>query len=135
MVNLLKLTPTYKSLYYYIVLIGAGGNGGYTVQRLTKMMSAFSEVSSFLMIADPDTVEQKNILRQPFISSDIGLKKSEVLAKRYGGTYGLKLGSYPESYVESVEQIEKLFSLTDYRHKRTQLIQKVLIGAVDNVRP
>lgn len=59
MVNLLKLTPTYKSLYYYIVLIGAGGNGGYTVQRLTKMMSAFSEVSSFLMIADPDTVEQK----------------------------------------------------------------------------
>lgn len=132
MVNLLKLTPTYKSLYYYIVLIGAGGNGGYTVQRLTKMMSAFSEVGTFLMIADPDTVEQKNILRQPFIPSDIGLKKSEVLAKRYGGTYGLKLGSYPESYVESVEQIEKLFSLTDYRHKRTQLIQKVLIGAVDN---
>ena len=35
MINLLSLTPNYTSLYYYIVLIGAGGNGGYTVQRLT----------------------------------------------------------------------------------------------------
>ncbi|WDI05277.1 thiamine biosynthesis protein ThiF (plasmid) [Paenibacillus urinalis] len=95
-------------------------------------MSAFNNVPSFLMIADPDTVEEKNILRQPFIPSDIGLKKSEVLAKRYGGTYGLKIGSFSDSYIESVEQIEKLFSLTDYRHKPGQYIQKVLIGAVDN---
>ncbi|MDN4067654.1 ThiF family adenylyltransferase [Paenibacillus vini] len=119
-------------IYYYIVIIGAGGTGGYAIQRITKMMSAFSNVNSFLLIADPDTVEEKNLLRQPFIQQDIGLKKADVLAKRYGSTYGLKIGSYSESYIESVESLEKLFSLTDYRHETGQFIQKVLIGAVDN---
>ncbi|MEK5400106.1 hypothetical protein [Paenibacillus sp. FSL K6-2859] len=75
------------------------------------------------------------LLRQPFISSDIGLKKADVLSKRYGSTYGLKIGSYTNSYIESVESLEKLFTLTDYRHEYNQHIQKVLIGAVDNVRP
>jgi hypothetical protein len=121
-----------SKLYYYIVLIGAGGNGGYAVQRITKMMNAFENVRSFLLIADPDTVEEKNLHRQPFIATDIGQKKADVLAKRYGGTYGLKIGSYSDSYIESVDQLEMLFSHTDYRHERGQFIQKVLIGAVDN---
>jgi hypothetical protein len=47
-------------LYYYIVMIGAGGTGGYAVQRISKMMNAFSSVNSFLLIADPDTVEERN---------------------------------------------------------------------------
>lgn len=117
---------------YYIVMIGCGGNGGYAVQRITKMLYAFDSVSSYLMLADPDTVEEKNLLRQPFIPSDIGKKKAYVLAKRYGSTYGLKIGSYSDSYIESVEQLESLFSHTDYMHEDGQYIQKVLIGAVDN---
>ncbi|GKS12881.1 hypothetical protein YDYSY3_38810 [Paenibacillus chitinolyticus] len=127
-----KPSRTITSFYYYIVMLGAGGTGGYTVQRLTKMMSAFSQISSFLLIADPDTIEEKNLLRQPFIMPDIGQKKADVLAKRYGSTYSLKIGSYSDSYIESVEDLERLFSLTDYRHKSGQFIQKVLIGAVDN---
>jgi hypothetical protein len=121
-----------SKLLYYIVLVGCGGNGGYAVQRITKMLYAFNNVHSFLMLADPDTVEEKNLLRQPFIASDIGKKKSDVLAKRYGSTYGLKIGSYSDTYIESVEQLEGLFSHTDYLHKDGQFIQKVLIGAVDN---
>lgn len=117
---------------YYIVMVGCGGNGGYAVQRLTKMLFAFSEVKSFLMLADPDKVEEKNLFRQPFIPCDIGRPKAEVLAKRYGSTYGLKIGSYSSSYVESVEQLESLFSHRDYLHESGQYIQKVLIGAVDN---
>ncbi len=65
-----------SKLYYYIVMIGAGGTGGYTIQRLSKMMNAFDSVKSFLLIADPDSVEEKNLLRQPFIQQDIGLKKA-----------------------------------------------------------
>lgn len=127
--------PSISRMMYYIVIVGSGGTGGYAVQRITKIMSAFSKVNSYLLIADPDAVEEKNLLRQPFISSDIGLKKADVLAKRYGLTYGLKIGSYSNSYIESVESLEKLFTLTDYRHGYDQHIQKVLIGAVDNVRP
>ncbi|MGP3788575.1 ThiF family adenylyltransferase [Paenibacillus sp. 1A_MP2] len=121
-----------QSMYYYIVIVGAGGTGGYAVQRITKMLSAFASVDSFLMIADPDMVEEKNLLRQPFANQDIGGKKASVLAQRYGRTYGLKIGSYVDKYVESVEQLDQLFSLTDFRHKTGQHIQKVLIGAVDN---
>lgn len=117
---------------YYVVLIGCGGNGGYAVQRITKMLYAFNNVRSFFMLADPDTVEEKNLLRQPFIPSDIGKKKADVLAKRYGSTYGLKIGSYSETYIESVEKLESLFSHTDYMYADGQFIQKVLIGAVDN---
>ncbi|MGU3473207.1 ThiF family adenylyltransferase [Paenibacillus sp. D51F] len=124
--------PSVSKLLYYIVMIGCGGNGGYAVQRLTKMLYAFNDVRSFLMLADPDTVEQKNLLRQPFIPSDIGKKKADVLAKRYGTTYGLKIGSYSDAYIESVEQLESLFSHTDYLHANGLHIQKVLIGAVDN---
>ncbi|MEB9892801.1 thiamine biosynthesis protein ThiF [Bacillus cereus] len=72
------------------------------------------------------------LLRQPFILQDIGLKKADVLAKRYGATYGLKIGTYTDSYIESVKQLDELFSLSDYRHEHGQFIQKVLIGAVDN---
>lgn len=121
-----------KSIFYNIVMIGCGGNGGYTVQRLTKMMSAFTDVSASLMLSDPDIIEKKNLYRQPFIESDIGFKKADILAKRYGNTYGLKIGSYTESYVESVEQIDTLFSNTEYLHNRGQIIQDVLIGCVDN---
>ncbi|OME69181.1 hypothetical protein BK120_33915 [Paenibacillus sp. FSL A5-0031] len=121
-----------SKIYYYIVMIGCGGNGGYAVQRIAKMMSAFTGVSSFLMLADPDTVEEKNLLRQPFIGSDIGKKKADVLAKRYGGTYGLKIGSFADAYIESVDQLEDLFSHTDYLKTSGKHLQKVLIGAVDN---
>ncbi|CAM4042447.1 ThiF family adenylyltransferase [Paenibacillus alkaliterrae] len=121
-----------SSIFYYIVMVGCGGNGGYAVQRIAKMMNAFSGVSSFLMLADPDTVEEKNLLRQPFIGTDIGKKKADVLAKRYGGSYGLKIGSYSDTYIESVEQLESLFSHTDYLKTRDKHLQKVLIGAVDN---
>ncbi|QHW35574.1 dinucleotide-utilizing protein (plasmid) [Paenibacillus rhizovicinus] len=119
-------------IFYYIVMIGCGGNGGYAVQRITKMLYAFEHVKSFLMLADPDTVEEKNLLRQPFIHSDIGKKKADILAKRYGATYGLKIGSSSDGYIESVEQLEALFSHTDYMHASGQVIQNVLIGAVDN---
>lgn len=126
-----RSSPVNRFLYY-IVMIGCGGNGGYAIQRITKMLHAFGNVRTFLMLADPDTVEEKNLLRQPFIQSDVGKKKADVLAKRYGATYGLKIGSYSDSYIESVEQLEGLFSHTDYLYGDGQYIQKVLIGAVDN---
>lgn len=36
-------------------------------KRITKIMSAFSKVNSFLLIAEPDSVEEKNLFRRPSI--------------------------------------------------------------------
>ncbi|MEK5400108.1 hypothetical protein [Paenibacillus sp. FSL K6-2859] len=52
--------PSISRMMYYIVIVGSGGTGGYAVQRITKIMSAFSNVNSFLLIADPDSIEDKN---------------------------------------------------------------------------
>ncbi len=127
-----KAGPSITKILYFIVLVGCGGNGAYSVQRITKMINAFSDARSFLMLADPDTIEEKNLLRQPFIIPDISKKKADVLANRYGSTYGLKIGTYTDAYIESVDQLNNLFSHTDYLHSQEQFIQKVLIGAVDN---
>lgn len=138
MINLLDFYsdqkyPSISSLHLNMVLVGAGGTGGLLVQRLTKMMYAFQEkVNSSLLLADPDKVESKNLLRQPFINSDVSQRKAEVLANRYGNTYGVKIGSFTNSYIEDTAQLRKLFSHTDYIGKYGQAILNVLIGAVDN---
>lgn len=132
MIQLSQFHSKHTKVLYYIVLVGTGGSGGYAVQRIAKQMNAFKNVTSYLMLADPDVIEERNLLRQPFIPCDLGLKKSEVLASRYSATYGLKIGYSAEKYIESAEELESLFSHTDYLHKHNQMIQKVLIGAVDN---
>lgn len=132
MIQLSNFHSKNTCFFYYIVLVGTGGSGGYAVQKITKQMSAFSNVPSYLMLADPDVVEEKNLFRQPFLPCDLGLKKSEVFASRYGETYGLKAGFSSEKYIESVEELENLFSHTGYLHSYGRHIQKVLIGAVDN---
>ncbi|ALS09880.1 hypothetical protein ABE82_26030 (plasmid) [Paenibacillus peoriae] len=124
--------PKYKKMHFNMVLIGAGGTGGLLVQRLAKMMFAFENVGTSLILADPDLVELKNLLRQPFISKDVGHHKAEVLARRYGSTYGVKIGYYTASYIENTNQLRDLFSNIDYTVTSGTVIQNVLIGAVDN---
>ncbi|MFB5268127.1 ThiF family adenylyltransferase [Paenibacillus enshidis] len=135
--NLLSLykgsyTTKYKSVLYNIIILGCGGTGGYLVQRLSKMLYAFGETRYICTLVDPDTVEKGNLLRQPFLPSDIGRKKAEVLAERYGLTYGLRIGSVTDAYVESVDQLEKLFARKEYSWGYDQYVQDVLIGCVDN---
>nr|WP_231558727.1 hypothetical protein [Brevibacillus thermoruber] len=40
------------------------------------------KVQGFYLVADPDTVEQKNLANQLFIPKDVGQKKAAVLANR-----------------------------------------------------
>src|SRR5699024_9143815 len=63
-------------------------------------------------------------------------KKADVLAGRYSEAYGLNIGSYSDAYVESVKDIQNLFS-TDYmnipgRSYGTTLLLPILVGCVDN---
>jgi molybdopterin/thiamine biosynthesis adenylyltransferase len=44
--------------------------------------------SSTIYLVDDDVVEGKNLLRQNFISVDIGQYKARVLAQRYRKAYG-----------------------------------------------
>jgi len=66
-----------------IIVVGAGGTGGYLIPILGRVLNSDNFTDAELHIVDGDIVEPKNVERQNFIKSDIGLFKSQVLANRY----------------------------------------------------
>lgn len=113
-----------------IVVLGCGGTGAYVIAHLSRLLSVLqtSDASKNwasrinFIIADGDVVEEKNLIRQHFIHSDIGRNKAEVLAERYSAAFGIQIGVAPKD----IESGKELMSLL--RSSTTQLV----IGCVDN---
>ena len=123
----------YEAFYPYIVQIGTGGTGGYLVQHIAQLLGTSKKPASYV-IADPDVIEEKNLGNQLFLESEIGLKKANVLASRYSAAYNVSIGSYTDSYIEDVKQLQNLF-LTEYVSVEATyrtLFLPILIGCVDN---
>lgn len=72
-----------KSAPVKIVVLGAGGTGGYLIPHLYQIVFADSERLYRIIICDGDIVEKKNLVRQNFVEQDIGRNKAAVLAERY----------------------------------------------------
>lgn len=88
-----------------IVIVGCGGNGGYLIPLISRFLGTSpSELlrTIKLHLVDGDTVSEKNILRQNFISPDVGMNKAEVLAERCGMAFGLDITFYPEFLTSSL---------------------------------
>ncbi len=118
-----------------IVMLGAGGTGGHIAPHLYRLLYALDRQVRFV-ICDGDIVEEKNLVRQNFISADIGENKAKVLASRYSSVFGMET-EYVPSFVEDAEALKNLVSPTVWhsgygadRVVTTELV--VLIGAVDN---
>ncbi len=113
----------------HILQVGAGGNGGYLVQQISKMIYAIRSKGDSLDITytlvDGDRFEAKNLLRQPCIEEDIGLNKARVLAERYSEVYDIDI-SYVDRFVESVDDLSVVFA------KSSSEVLKIIIGCVDN---
>lgn len=102
-----------------IVQIGAGGTGSALVPHIARLMSQDSNRINYILI-DGDRVASHNINRQNFIKSDIGLYKSEVLAKRYSNAFGVSITCIPK-YLDS--DLAKSLELWN---------KDIIIGCVDN---
>ncbi len=61
-----------------IIVVGCGGTGGFVADGLARLLPQ----SINLVLIDMDTVEERNLNRQSFTTADVGLFKSEALAKR-----------------------------------------------------
>ncbi len=111
-----------------VVVIGAGGTGGYLVQALGRLHYGLNHIPNMptlsVTIVDGDRVEEKNLLRQHFLPQDIGRPKATVLAERFGQIYGLGWDAVPQ-YLNAPED---LFALTRSQWDSAD----VWIGAVDN---
>ena len=124
-----KITlPTIYTLHKYapvdgVFVIGCGGTGAYTISYLARYISALPKRNIKLILADGDKVEEKNLKRQHFISSDIGRNKAEVLAERYSGAFGIEIIVMPED-IENVKKFDVL--------NKMGLASQLVIGCVDN---
>lgn len=116
-----------------IVMIGAGGTGGYTVPHLYRLLHTLDRPVE-VILADGDMVEKKNLVRQNFIASDLGKNKAQALAERYAAAFGMEVQYLPE-FIESSEKLSELLKhpCHPYSCQRSEWMS-ILIGAVDNNR-
>lgn len=116
-----------------VIIIGAGGTGGYVIPHLYRIGFA-AERSMRILVCDGDVVEEKNLIRQNFVEQDVGRNKAQVLAERYSAAFGIECEYIPR-FVESEEELFQLtvpdFFKSSYRGiPETQRV--ILLGCVDN---
>ena len=111
-----------------IVIIGAGGTGGYVIPHLYRIAFA-SNRRCRIIIADGDIVEEKNLVRQNFAECDIGENKAQVMAERYSEVFGIETEYIPD-FIENEERLYGLFRFHGWDDDPKPI--GILIGAVDN---
>jgi PRTRC genetic system ThiF family protein len=85
-------------------LIGCGGTGSHMLTNLAVLSHAMVKLGKqplFVRVFDPDIIEEHNIGRQMFSTSDIGMYKSDVLVTRCNRYFGTEWMSIPELYCKS----------------------------------
>ena len=108
-----------------IVMLGAGGTGGYAAPHIYRLIHTLRRPVRFL-IADGDIVEEKNLVQQNFIRADLGRNKAAVMAERYASAFGMEIAYLPE-FIENESVLTSLVTPDD---RQKEMV--VLIGAVDN---
>lgn len=119
-----------------ILMLGAGGTGGHIAPHLYRLLHTLERPAK-VVIADGDIVEAKNLIRQNFISTDLGRNKAQVLADRYAMAFGMEVQYIPE-FIESEDRLTELIKPDRYHtgnySRQYEEEHSILIGAVDNNR-
>lgn len=129
-----------RKLYFDIVQVGAGANGGQFFRSLCQDIA--THFASFrskkdhgvtfganLVLIDADRYEAKNLANQLCLSEDLGEFKVEALAERYADVYDVSVGTVT-SYVKTIDMLDRLFAEKEVSKEYQQV--KVLLGMVDN---
>jgi len=117
-----------------IIMLGAGGTGGHVAPHLYRLLHTLNRYTK-VIICDGDIVEEKNLVRQNFISTDLGRNKAQVLAERYALAFGLEVSYIPE-FIEDENRLAELvkhdvYQASPYSSKIEEGLS-ILIGCVDN---
>ena len=112
-----------------VVVIGAGGTGGYLIRDLARFIYSVEQriqarTKLSMVIVDGDIVETKNVLRQNFLQQDVGQNKAEVLANRHTRAFGVNISYVPEMY--SYDNVMSFRRIVEGNKKR------IFVGCVDN---
>lgn len=119
-----------------IVMLGAGGTGGYIAPYLYRLLHMLDRPTRFL-ICDGDIVELKNLDRQNFVPADLGENKARILAERYSTVLGMET-EYVPNFIETLPELMALIAPnlweTDGFRNRYAAEMVILLGCVDNNR-
>jgi ThiF family len=141
MMNVLNILEKEKTkLYFDIVQVGAGANGGQFFRSLCQDIAThFASFNSKkdhrvtfgvnLVLCDADRYEPKNLSNQLCLNDDLGDFKVEVLSERYAEVYDLSVGTVTH-YVKTIDMLERLFAEKEINKEYQQI--KILLGMVDN---
>lgn len=111
-----------------ILLVGTGGTGSFVAHILAQLASwaAAAGIDMRLYFVDPDTVEEKNLVRQNFCRAELGAPKAFTLAWRYTAAFGVTITPVVERFSAAM--------LDRYQPKyTTNGSLMIVVGAVDNV--
>jgi len=114
-----------NKMKFDLIVIGSGGTGTYFLKEISRFLSSNNEALEMIdrmTIIDGDVVEEKNLARQCFDETDIGLKKATVMASVLNDAFGLKW----QAYVEYITSHAELYRFVDYG------TVPVIFGCVDN---
>ncbi len=86
-----------------VTVVGCGGTGGFVAESLCRILPE----RAVLLLIDPDRVEQRNLLRQNFYITDLGMYKSEALAARLAAKFNrpVAYSTLPVSMVKGTHNI------------------------------
>lgn len=115
---------------YNILVVGAGGTGGLFTNFLAKFLNGRDKETYMVTLIDGDTVEAKNISRQPFVTEDVGESKAKALTLALTSAYDISM-SYIGKYINSKNDIEQAFRAADSLLGYGSKI-RILVGCVDN---
>ncbi len=116
-----------------VVVVGCGGNGSVIAMGLPyihqALLLAGHPSGLDVTLIDGDIVSESNCARQPFSQSEVGLRKSVVLASRINLFWGLHWNAIQENVSKShkVEDADIVISCVDTRQARA-LIEKLVTG-------
>lgn len=119
-----------------IVMLGAGGTGGYVAPYLFRLLHMLDRPARFV-ICDGDIVELKNLDRQNFVQVDLGENKARILAERYSSVLGMET-EYVPNFIETLPELMALIEPKEWEtetYPKTRVKEMViLLGCVDNNR-
>ena len=118
-----------------IVMLGAGGTGGYVAPYLFRLLHMLDRPARFV-ICDGDIVELKNLDRQNFVPADLGENKARILAERYSTVLGMET-EYVPNFIETLPELMALIAPnlweTDGFRNRYAAEMVILLGCVEDL--
>jgi hypothetical protein len=116
-----------------IVMLGAGGTGAHIAPNLYRLLYSLDRPAR-VIVADGDSVEQKNLVRQHFSPAELGMNKARAVAERYAAAFKMEAEYIPDFIEDAVRLTDlvtpSLFKRSGQNNPIAETV--VLIGAVDN---